>query len=231
MAPPLPPSPTGVATRGHYAGFTPTHTSHHPHKTAPAPPQPGPACSAGVLARRTKWRRSGGRPQGIPGGAPPPGPRATWGVRPCVGPGRGERALGQVDAVPRAWTRFRPGKRQPERRSPNQEHVQQPLGTSTRPRARSPTQEHAHLKAHAPAAAAWPARPAVAGAPGTAGRPTAAASPPSTTQTARRRRPPGASSALAWVTKAFGKATQARQPTCRRALLNPTAHNRPEKHT
>ena len=30
--------------------------------------------------------------------------------------------------------------------------------------------------------------------------------------------------------KAFGKATQARQPTCRRALLNPTAHNRPEKH-
>ena len=121
-----------------------THASHHPHATAPAPPQPGPACSAGVLARRTKWRRSGGRPQGIPGGAPPPGPRATWGVRPCVGPGRGERALGQIDAVPRAWTRFRPGKRQPERRSPALERVHQPRGTLTQPRARSAAPGHVH---------------------------------------------------------------------------------------
>jgi len=54
MAPSLPPSPTGVATRSHYAGFTPTHTSHHPHTTAPAPPQPGPACSAGG-ARASGW--------------------------------------------------------------------------------------------------------------------------------------------------------------------------------
>ena len=59
-------------------------------------------------------------------------------VRPRAGPSGGERALGQVDAISRAWTRFRPGKRQPERRSPNQEHVHQPLGTLTRTRARSP---------------------------------------------------------------------------------------------
>ena len=99
---------------------------------------PGPACSAGAPVRRTKWRCSGGRPQGTPGGAPPPGPRATWGVRPCVGPSGGERALGQVDAVSRAWTRPRPSERSLGRRSPNQEHVHPTKSTFTQPRARLP---------------------------------------------------------------------------------------------
>ena len=144
--------------------------------------------------RRTKWRCSGGRPQGVRG------------VCPRVGPSGGERALGQVDAVSRTWTRFRPGKRQPERRSPNQEHVHPHKNTFTNLWARSPGPERVHLRTHAPAAAA--------------------ASPPSTTQAARRRRPPGASSTSAQVTRTSGKATQTRQPTPRpKSPLNPTSHN------
>ena len=157
-------------------------------------------------------------PRAPRGGTPPPGPRATRGVRPCVGPGRGERALGQVDAVPRAWTRFRPGKRQPERRSPALERVHQPRGTLTQPRARSAAPGHVH-----PAQSAF----AYTRARSPEGACTRRSSqPPSTTQTARRRRPPGASSTSAQVTRTSRKATQTRQPTPRpKSPLNPTSHN------
>ena len=107
---------------------------------------PGPARPAGAPARRAGLR------------CPRRGSPAVRTVCPRVGPSGGERALGQVDAISRTWTRFRPGKRQPERRSPNQKHVHQPLGTLTRTRARPPTQEHAHLKAHGPTTAAVPDR-------------------------------------------------------------------------
>ena len=146
---------------------------------------PGPARPAGAPARRAGLR------------CPRRGSPAVRTVCPRVGPSGGERALGQVDAISRTWTRFRPGKRQPERRSPNQEHVHQPLGTLTRPRARSPTQEHVHLRAcgtgcpvSAPTGGrgrgegGWSGR-SWAGRP-TTRRPTAAAS-----HRRRRRRPGG----------------------------------------
>ena len=178
---------------------------------------------------------------GLSGGALVDGPRASRGERHRQGPGQPggcarasgrvevNALWGRVDAVPRAWTRFRPGKRQPERRSPALERVHQPRGTLTQPRARSAAPGHVHpaqsafayTRARSPEGACT-RRSSLARPPGCGGgarnRRAAHSSgqPPSTTQAARRRRPPGASSTSAQVTRTSGKAPQAHQPTPRR---------------